>query len=100
MSMWGAARGATKMYLKRLNAQSAVTLVSGGFKKGMATGGYKGAIMGAASGARRWAWTAPRTSMTRGIRIGTAAAGAGATYMGGRSIMSPNKRRMPPGTMY
>ena len=70
MSMWGFARNATKQYVTKLNAASAVNLVNGGWKAGMKTG-VKDAFMGAGRGYRTWATRNPRTALTSGIRIGS-----------------------------
>jgi hypothetical protein len=111
MSMWGFARNATKSYLTRLNARAAMDVVKksavmgrAGYNVGtMAGGRMVGARLGIETGARelykgmrQWAWTSPRTALTRGIRIGTAAGavGGGAMMIGaGRAGQTETERR-------
>ena len=102
MSMWGFARNATKSYLTRLNAARAMDVVKrgalagrAGYSIGTAAGGrMMGARFGASTaagelykGLRQWAWTSPRSALTRGIRIGTAAGVVGGAGLAARGIM-------------
>ena len=83
MSMWGFARNVTKSYLTRLNAGSAVRLVSGGWGRG--------GITGAGRGFRTWATRNPRSALTRATRIGTV---AGAGLLAG-NVLNPRNNFGP-----
>ena len=91
---------ASKFYT-RLNAQAAGNVVSGAWKRGGMTysalngfGAGKAMSSGMAAkefgtsmykGMKKWAWTSPRSGLTRGIRTGTLGAGL---YLG-KNLVDP-----------
>ena len=99
-------RAATKLFT-RINAGRAVNMVSGAMHKGGATYGiFRGAGAGRAmsagyaskefgssayKGLRNWAWTSPRSNLTRGLRVGA----LGATGLTAANFVRPKNNWGP-----